>query len=364
MREILREVDAWLAEGKPVAVATNVKRQGSSLRPLGAKMAMTPHQEIAGSVTGGCIEGVVFEEAQDVIQTGVPKLLHYGVVDSETPWEVGLSCGGTLDVFIETMNSPAWQEVYPAVKNCLIENRLTAITTIISGPGTGKKLMLCPDGQKIGSLGSPELNAQVKTWVEKQFERQESDWATFQTGDQRVEVFADVLVPAARLMIIGAVHIAIPLVALAKTLGYRTTVIDPRAAYATHERFPHADQLLIEWPATALERLHLDEGTYVTALSHDEKLDNPALKIALASPARYVGVLGARKNVHLRLAALREAGVSEIQLTRLHAPIGIPIGAELPEEIALAILAEIVAARRGHSRPQETQFTDPVSCVS
>jgi xanthine dehydrogenase accessory factor len=166
------------------------------------------------------------------------------------------------------------------------------------------------------------------------------------------------------MIVIGAVHIAIPLVALAKTLGYHTIVIDPREAFATRERFPHVDELIIEWPSDALEKLHLDEGSYIAMLSHDEKLDNPALRVALASPAHYVGVLGTRKKLPQRFAALRELGVSDEQLSRLHAPIGINLRAVLPDEIALSILAEMVAAKHGSPKTQETQVTTPVAVVS
>ena len=321
-------------------------------------------QEIAGSVTGGCIEGVVYEEAQDVIQTGQPKLLHYGVPGEDTPWEVGLSCGGTLDVLVETLDSPAWREIYPALKTCLEENQLVVLATLISGPGLGNKLMCWPDGRTLGDLGSAALNAQALDWMQKQITAQETNWTSFQLAGEELQVFVDVFSPPARMIVVGAVHIAIPLVRLAKTLGYHTIVIDPRQAFATHERFPHVDELIIEWPSDALEKLHLDEGAYIAMLSHDEKLDNPALRVALASPARYVGVLGTRKKIPQRFAALRELGVTDEQLKRLRAPIGIHLGAILPEEIALSILAEMVTARHGLPMTQETHLTTPLAPVS
>jgi xanthine dehydrogenase accessory factor len=382
MREVFAEIEAWRKEGKQIAIATNVKRDGSSLRPLGAKMAMTttrPHSEtgaipeIAGSVTGGCIEGVVYEEAQAVIKNGQPKLLHYGVPSEETPWEVGLSCGGTLDVFVETLDSPGWREIYPALKTCLDENQLAAVATVISGPGLGGKLMLWPDGRKLGSLGSATADAQTCDWMQKQIAIQETTWTSFEIANQQMDVFVDVFAPAARMVVVGAVHIAIPLVTLAKAMGYYTIVIDPREAFATRERFPHVDELIIEWPSTALEKLHPDEGTYIAVLSHDEKLDNPALAVALASLARYVGVLGARKKIPQRFAALRELGVTEEQLYRLRAPIGINLGAILPDEIALSILAEMITAKHGIipeparedlPKTQETHVTTPVAVVS
>jgi len=369
MREVINEIETWLKDGKHIAMATNVKRDGSSLRPLGAKMAMTQSTnkneiEIAGSVTGGCIEGVVYEEAQSVIKNQHPKLLHYGVPSEDAPWEVGLSCGGTLDVFVEALDSPAWQTVYPLLKTCLEKNQLAAVATIIAGPGLGNKFLLLPDGETAGDLGGKELIAQVYDWMQEKLNTQESNWKTFGTREKPVEVFVDVFAPVSRLVVVGAVHIAIPLVTLAKTLGFKTIVIDPRSAFATRERFPHVDELISEWPADALEKLQPDEGTYIAMLSHDEKLDNPALAVALASPARYVGVLGTRKKIPQRFAALRELGVTDGQLDKLRAPIGLHLGAILPDEIALSILSEMVTARHGLPKTQETHMTAPVPAVS
>jgi xanthine dehydrogenase accessory factor len=354
MREIFAEVEAWCAAGKPVAIATNVKLEGSSLRPLGAKMAMTNAREIAGSVTGGCIEGEVYEEAQAVIKSGTPKLLHYGVPSEATPWEVGLSCGGTLDVLVESLDAQTWREIYPALKASLDENRLAALATIIAGEGLGNKMLIWPDGKTQGSLGAADM--EVTAWAQEQMRVQETSWKSFGA----LEVFVDVFSPPDRMMVIGAVHVAIPLATLAKTLGYRTIVIDPREAFATRERFPHVDELITEWPSDALKKLRPDESTYVVVISHDEKLDNPALAVALASPARYVGVLGARKNLGKRHAVLRELGVTDEQLARLQAPIGMRLGAVSPEEIALSILAAMVAAKHGVLQIQATQTTVPV----
>lgn len=345
MREVINEIEAWRREGKAIAIATNVKKEGSSLRPLGAKMAMTPAQEIAGSVTGGCIEGVVYEEALEVLKTGQAKRLHYRATDEDNPWDVGLSCGGALDVLVETLDAPAWQAIYPALKTSLEQNQMVAVVTVISGEGLGEKMLVWPDGRTVGGLGLAAFEGEVVVWAQGQMRVQESGWATL----AGVEVFGDVFPPPARLVIVGAVHLAIPLVTLGKALGFRTVVIDPRGAFATPERFPHVDELVTEWPADALEKLCPDEGTYIAVLSHDEKLDNPALKVALSSPARYVGVLGARKKLPQRLAALRTLGVPEEQLPRLRAPIGLNLGAVLPEEIALSILGEMIAARHGRS---------------
>jgi xanthine dehydrogenase accessory factor len=353
MREVIEAIETWRREGKPVAIATNVKRDGTSLRPLGAKMAMTTGMEIAGSVTGGCIEGEVYEQAQAVIQSGTPKLLQYGITDEETPWEVGLSCGSSLEVFVESLDSPQWCALYPTLKTCLDENQFVAVGTVIAGEGLGNKMLILPDGRTLGNLGSASLDADAAAWAREQMRVQESGWRSFGAAD----VFMDVLPPPSRLIIVGAVHIAVPLVTLAKTLEYRTIIIDPRQAFATPERFPHADELITAWPSDALEKLRPDENTYVVVISHDEKLDNPALKVALTSPARYVGVLGARKNIGKRFESLRELGVTDEQLTRLQAPIGMRLGAVSPQEIALSILAAMVTAKHGTLENQAPQTT-------
>ena len=351
MREVIGEIETWRNEGKSIAIATIVKKEGASLRSLGAKMAVTPAHEIAGSVTGGCIEGAVYEEAQNVIKSGLPKLMHYGVMDDETPWEIGLSCGGTLDILLESLDTLAWREIYPALKKCLNENQPAAVATVISGPNIGNKLMLWPDGRTLGNLGSKTHNTIAIVWMQNQITMKETNWTSFKVADKSVEVFVDIFVPAARVIIVGAVHIAIPLVTLAKTLGYHTIVVDPRKAFATRERFPHVDELINEWPSTALEKLHPDENTYIAVLSHDEKIDAPALHVALASPARYVGALGSRKTILQRFTALKELGVTEEQLSHLHTPIGMSMGAIQPEEIALSIMAEMVSTLRGLSKP-------------
>jgi xanthine dehydrogenase accessory factor len=242
------------------------------------------------------------------------------------------------------------------LKTCIKKNELAVVATVIAGSGLGKKLMMWSDGRALGSLGNAALDEQARAWLKKQMDVQESGWTSFSVAAHHVEhvdVFADVFAPVSRMVVIGAVHIAIPLVTLAKALGYHTIVIDPREAFATRERFPHVDELLVEWTSDALEKLHPDEGTYIAVLSHDEKLDNPALAVALKSPARYVGVLGTRKKIPNRFAALRELGVTDEQLSHLRAPIGMNMGAVSPEEIALSILAEMVSAKHGMVRVSE-----------
>lgn len=347
MREIAEEIKKWKGQGKPIATATIVRATGSPMRPLGSKMAVTPDQQIAGSVTGGCIEGAVYEEAQQVIRSGKPRIVRYGVASDQTPWEIGLSCGSSLDVLVESLQSPVWQEVYDPIKDALEQNQLLACATLISGDDPGAKLLVWPDGRTQGSLGSKALDEAALEAVRRQFVSQDATNVKLDTAGQETEIFIDVFVPPARLIIVGAVHIAIPMATLAKTLGFTTLVVDPRKTYITRERFPDAHELVLSWPSDALEKLKPDAGTFVAVVSHDDKLDNPALAVALKSPAKYVGVLGTKRNIPKRLDALRELGVSEEELKRLHAPIGLDIGSVQPEEIALSVLAEIIAVRHG-----------------
>jgi xanthine dehydrogenase accessory factor len=238
-------------------------------------------------------------------------------------------------------------EVYTTLKQCLETGQLVALATIIAGPGVGNKLFLWPDGRTQGALGSAELTGQVIRYATDRLPTHDPGRATFDTANGPVDVFVEVFPPLPRLIIVGAVHIAIPLVTFAKTLGFRTIVVDARSAFATRERFPHADELIVEWPSTAMEKLGLDEATYVVVLTHDDKLDVPALQAALASPARYIGILGSTTTHAKRVQALRQSGITDEQLASIRAPVGLDVGAIGPDEIAFSIMAEMMAVRHG-----------------
>ncbi len=235
------------------------------------------------------------------------------------------------------------QEFVSSLKN----EQLVAFCTVIVGPKLGRKMLIWPDGQTKGDLGSPDLTRQVSQHAKVLLQQQKSERMAFDVDGDKSEVFIEVFPPPPRLIIIGAVHAAIPLITFAKELGFRTTVVDPRSAFATPQRFAHADELIVKWPQEALSASDFNEGTYLVALSHDEKLDNPALKLALESPCRYIGALGSRKTHARRVASLKEMGITDEQLSRIHAPIGLNLGGRRPAEIAVAILAQIIAIRNG-----------------
>ncbi|MFM8321529.1 MAG: XdhC family protein [Chloroflexota bacterium] len=346
MREVWTDVETWRRAGIPTALATVIQVSGSSLRPQGARMAVSAAGAISGSVSGGCVEGAVYEEAQAVLCSGLPRRLAYGVSDAAA-WEVGLSCGGSIQVWVESLEAGPWQAVLPGVRECLEGGRLAALVSVVGGPagGPGGKLLLRPDGDPLGDLGSDELNRAAAGCLPAAWAARDPQLLRLPEAHGGTELYIEYIAPLPRLVIVGAAHIAIPLVTLARTLGFHTSVVDARAAFATRERFPHVDELIVGWPAEILKGLRLDAAACVVCLSHDEKLDNPALQTALESPAGYIGALGSRTTHARRLEALRECGLNEAQLQRIHAPVGLKLGARTPEEIALAILAEIVALR-------------------
>ena len=352
MRDVLPDIDRWRAQGKPIAVATVVETWGSAPRGVGAKMALTPDNEISGSVSGGCVEGAVFDTGVEVLKTGRAQLLHFGVAD-DTAWEVGLACGGTIDVFVSALNPP----LYEAARAALLEERPFAALTVVNGPlpVLGQTLMLRDDGKVIGALGAG-LDEQALPAARAALAAGRSQRLPLSLSGEAVEAFVEVSLPSPTLIVVGGVHIAIALTALAKTLGYRTIVVDPRKAFGSEARFPAArvDQLIQRWPDEALTQVSLTRSTAVAMLTHDPKLDDPALKLALPSPAFYVGALGSRKTQDKRRARLLAEGLTEAHLVRLRGPIGLDLGGRTPEEVALAVMAEIVAARNGRlSEPGE-----------
>lgn len=240
------------------------------------------------------------------------------------------------------------EPLFDRLARAIEAERLVGVATVTSGFATGGKILIDPASSVEGDLGLPEaMTAAVVARCRELLDSRATSSFSIGTGDQEIEVFFETYEPPPRLIIVGAVHVAIPLVTIAKTLGFHTIVVDARSVYATRERFPHADEVILRWPSEALEDMRLHESTYCVFLTHDSKLDNPALLVALRQPVRYVGALGSKRTHAKRVAALKEAGLTDAEIDRVHAPIGIPLGGNRPEEIALSIAAEMVAARHG-----------------
>lgn len=339
MKDILSQLLAWRANGETIAIATVIQTWGSSPRGVGAMMGITAKGKMTGSVSGGCVEGAVVEVGMQVTQTRKPQLLHFGVAD-ETAWGVGLACGGTIEVFVQSLDAQIFEQLSAAID----AEQPAANVTVIRGPddllGYG---LVWADGQDFSHVLDGELREEAIQAARSSLADGQSRRYALSGG--QVEVFIDVILPSPTIIIIGGVHISIALAKLAKVLGYRTVIVDPRRAFGSPERFSHADRLIQAWPDEALESLQLSRSSAVVVLTHDQKLDDPALINALSGPAYYVGALGSKTTQAKRRARLVEAGLSEAQLNRLHGPIGLDIGARNPEEIALSILAEVVAAR-------------------
>jgi xanthine dehydrogenase accessory factor len=354
MRDTLEDTARWLAEGKRVAQATVVSLIGSAPRGVGATLVVSDAGEIAGSVSNGCVEPDVVEQAQRVMRSGKPRLLTYGVSEEQNLERIGLSCGGEIRVFVERIaRTPeldaleaAHQAGRPAVRALVIA------TPSDSAPALGQTLTLVDGAEPSGALADSALGAVAAARARELLGAlspvaERLALAGASEADAAVEVFFQTLTPPRALVIVGAGHISIPLTRLAKVLGYHVTVVDPREAFNTRERLPEADTLLLDWPDEALERLPINAATAVTVLTHDDKFDTPALSVALRKGAGYVGMVGSRGTRARRDEALRAAGVSDDLIARIHGPIGIDIGARTPDEIALAILAQIVANARG-----------------
>jgi xanthine dehydrogenase accessory factor len=270
-------------------------------------------------------------------------------VADETAWDVGLACGGRIQVFVE--HGSAWESIYPALQAHLQQCDSMAVISVLSGPEEllGRKRILLEETiweseiwAADPSLGDLPLVESLRPAIAGLLESETSDIIASEDG---AEYFVEVYPPPPRLIIVGAVHLAEYLVEIANLAGFDTIVVDPRRAFATPERFPHARSLLHAWPQDALTEMKLDRSAYVAVLTHDPKLDDPALMVALASAARYVGALGSRRTHHLRVERLSQAGLSSEQIARLHAPIGLDLGGRAPVEIAVSILAEIIQAR-------------------
>ena len=353
MRELLGTLETWRAEGVAVGRAVVVRTFGSAPRPEGAVLLAAPDGRIAGSVSGGCVEGAAYEEIERARRDGVSRVIRYGISD-EQAWDVGLACGGTIDVLVQPAIAA---EIVLAGED--IDHGRAIVTPLPADspgpafgphePGAGEPaappLIVTEDGALSGTLGAPALDAEL---VRAGLDAMASGTSrTVELAGRSLFVEAFPVRP--RLVVVGAVQVAIPLVALARELGYETVVIDGRAAFATRERFPTVDRLVVGWPDEVADEIGLGPSDAVAVLTHDVKFDEPAIVAALQHGCRYVGAVGSRKTQADRRDRLMAAGVTADELARLRGPIGLDLGGRAPAETALAIMAEIVADRHGGS---------------
>ena len=327
MKEILPDVERWEQGGESVVVATVVATRRSTPRPVGSSFAISSSGALCGSVSGGCVESDVYERAQEVFETGVPTLVTYGITDDQA-WSVGLPCGGEIDVFLERRHGD--EPLAPP------EGERAVLFTVLDGEHAGRKLLVPEDGAPTGD-GPGELAERAPEILRRGKNRLVELDGT--------RVFAEWYGPPPRLLVYGAVDTAESLCAAARLLGWRTIVADAREKFATAERIPSADRLLVAWPEDAIAEVAPDAHTAIVVLTHDDKFDEPALIGALGTDAFYIGALGSRRNQERRRERLLEAGVAEEELGRISGPCGLDVGADTQDETALSILAEILAVR-------------------
>jgi xanthine dehydrogenase accessory factor len=351
VRDILDPITKWWEANDTFGLATVVRTFSSAPREPGAAMAVSAAGEVVGSVSGGCVEGAVYELATQVTASGTPVLQRYGISDDDA-FAVGLTCGGIIDIFVE----PASRERFAYLGEIADDVRQgipVAVATVIEGPGIAGARRIIWEGQRTaGTLGAGDrldaavdddargMLAQGLTGVRRygpEGERRRDELAIF------VQSFA----PAPRMLVFGAIDFAAAVAKAGKFLGYRVTVCDARPVFATKSRFPDADEVITDWPHRYLSGSTTDQRTVICVLTHDPKFDVPLLEVALRRPAAYIGAMGSRRTHDDRLKRLREAGLTEEELARLRSPIGLDLGARTPEETAIAIAAELIQLRWG-----------------
>lgn len=383
VKEVLPDIDRWLARGERVAIGRVVGVEGSGPRDPGATMAVSGAGEVAGSVSGGCVEGAVVTEALRALREGLPaRVVTFGYSDADA-FAVGLTCGGTIHVLV----APALPPFYPRLRQALLAEEPIAVATVTAvdrsgdsdqlaegalipmADGTtsvGASILVEGSGTIRGSLGNPNLDRVVGRDAEGALAAGQSSFRHYglagEAQREAVTVFVEAFAPPPRMLIFGAVDFTAALARVAKVLGYRVTVCDARSAFATSTRFPMADEVVCAWPHVYLREVQppLEARDAICVLTHDPKFDVPALKAALATRAGYLGALGSRRTHAERTRALVDDGVPEEELGRIMGPIGLDIGARTPEETAISICAEIIALRTGRPAPSLRDGVGPV----
>ncbi|KGN33821.1 xanthine dehydrogenase accessory factor [Knoellia sinensis KCTC 19936] len=356
MRDVLSELRAWWDADEPVAMATVVDTFRSSPRPAGASMLVGSDGTAVGSVSGGCVEGAVFDLGQEVLNSATPELVHYGISD-DTAYTVGLTCGGELDVFVEKVDRASFPEL-GGVADDIAAGRPVAVATVVAHPDpawVGRRLVVRPDSAT-GELGSERADAAVTDDTRGALASGTTETLTYgPDGERRGEgmrVFVASYAPKPRMIVFGAIDFAAAVAEVGHFLGYAVTVCDARPVFATAVRLPAADEVVVSWPHTYLtaeaDAGRIDGRTVLCVLTHDPKFDVPLLEVALRLPeVAYIGAMGSRRTHDERLERLREAGLTDDELVRLSSPIGLDLGGRTPQETAVSIAAEIIALRWG-----------------
>jgi xanthine dehydrogenase accessory factor len=373
MRDVLDQLVEWWRAGHPVAVGTVVATFESAPRPPGAAMLVGPDGEAVGSVSGGCVEGAVYQLGEEILESGVPALQRYGVSD-ESAFAAGLTCGGIIDIFVERVDQASYPELGQVVAD-VAAGRPVAVATVVAHPDparVGRRLVVRPldaDLPTAGGLGSERADDAVADDARGLLASGRTETLEYGPDGQRrgegMRVFVSSYAPVPRMLVFGAIDFAAAVARLGSFLGYRVTVCDARGVFATASRFPSADEVVVDWPHRYLTAEaaagRIDSRTVICVLTHDPKFDVPLLEVALRLPAvAYIGAMGSRRTHDDRLKRLREAGLSDEELSRLASPIGLDLGARTPEETAVSIAAEIIALRWGGAGNRLSRQAGPI----
>ncbi|HEY9632944.1 MAG TPA: XdhC/CoxI family protein [Coleofasciculaceae cyanobacterium] len=357
LQDIVAAFEKVETGGKTVAIATLVKASGSTYRRPGARMLMTSDGQMVGSLSGGCLEGDVFEQAQEVMTSGKPIVVQYDTMsDEDIIWGLGLGCNGIVQILIERLEEKNPLNHLAFLTECLHLRHVGVLATVFHIEGqvkaqVGSRLMLHPDGTVKNDIEEADLLAQIRDDVWKALDDNRSTVKVYPLPTGKAEVFIEVIQPSVPLMIFGAGHDAMPLVRLAQELGWYVTVVDSRQADATRERFQSANEVILSRPEGIGDSVELDNRTMAVVMTHNYLHDLELLKTLLPSAVRYLGILGPKSRTDKLLQDLQEQGITptEKQLQRLYSPVGLDIGADTPEEIALSIVAEIQTVLANHS---------------
>jgi xanthine dehydrogenase accessory factor len=367
MLDIADELDGWLAQGREFAVASVVSVGGSAPRGPGAALAVDRDGTVIGSVSGGCVEGAVYELCAEALDSGESVRRRFGY-SNEDAFAVGLTCGGVIDVLVTPVGADApAREVFRAALSTAARGGTVALARVVQGPSDllGRALLVRPDGTHEGGLGGhPDLDRTAAAEARALLDAGRTGTVELSEDGSHcpggLTLLVEASVPPPRMIVFGAVDFAAALVRAGKFLGHHVTVCDARPVFATRARFPEADEVVVDWPHRYLRQTRTDERTVLCVLTHDAKFDVPLLTEALRRPIAFVGAMGSRRTHEDRDRRLREAGLSEDELAGLRSPIGLDLGARTPEETALSIAAEIVAARRGGTGVPLTGGSAPI----
>ncbi len=366
MREIINELLPSFNSGKPFVLATVTRTWNSAPRPVGAAMALLDSGEVIGSVSGGCVEGAIHEVSLEVMKTRQSQSVTYGVSD-DNAYSVGLTCGGTIEIFIQYIDSATFPELAD-IASFIEKEKAFALATLIHAEGRIGARIILTKSDANGTLGNSQLDYAAIEGARALLKHGTTKTLKFGTnGENRmddVSIFIESFSPAPRMIIFGAIDFAAAVARIGKFMGYYVIVCDARALFATKRRFPDADEVIIDWPHRYLPKVEVDETTVICVLTHDPKFDVPVLEIALRTSAGYVGAMGSRRTHEDRLVRLREIGMTEAEISKLKSPIGLDLGGRTPEETAISIAAEIISNQVGGTNQPLTSGIESIHKIS